>query len=230
MKKISVDNLTWNAVGFLKDGLIVNDTKHNYSQGVFLSDYVTILSKKFIVNRENYVDRYQNEIREICSVVFGCTDEQSGRLTDSIVSQVKSEWYKFVGAYIWNTGINPWGTEEKALKIVSGWLRKALQDAGITDYNELVIDYAGVKLSDLMLALVSNHPNYFTTDRYITAHRAIIPRSEFLRHRNTETSTTSIAETKNKENYRSTCSNRGQCINTQEFSYDCRVDQRVCLL
>jgi hypothetical protein len=68
-----------------------------------------------------------------------------------------------VGAYIWNTGINPWGTEEKALKIVSGWLRKALQDAGITDYNELVIDYAGVKLSDLMLALVSNHPNYFTT-------------------------------------------------------------------
>ena len=163
MKKISVDNLTWNAVGFLKDGLIVNDTKHNYSQGVFLSDYVTILSKKFIVNRENYVDRYQNEIREICSVVFGCTDEQSGRLTDSIVSQVKSEWYKFVGAYIWNTGINPWGTEEKALKIVSGWLRKALQDAGITDYNELVIDYAGVKLSDLMLALVSNHPNYFTT-------------------------------------------------------------------
>ena len=92
-----------------------------------------------------------------------CTDEQSGRLTDSIVSQVKSEWYKFVGAYIWNTGINPWGTEEKALKIVSGWLRKALQDAGITDYNELVIDYAGVKLSDLMLALVSNHPNYFTT-------------------------------------------------------------------
>ena len=132
MKKISVDNLTWNAVGFLKDGLIVNDTKHNYSQGVFLSDYVTILSKKFIVNRENYVDRYQNEIREICSVVFGCTDEQSGRLTDSIVSQVKSEWYKFVGAYIWNTGINPWGTEEKALKIVSGWLRKALQDAGIT--------------------------------------------------------------------------------------------------
>ena len=40
MKKISVDNLTWNAVGFLKDGLIVNDTKHNYSQGVFLSDYI----------------------------------------------------------------------------------------------------------------------------------------------------------------------------------------------
>ena len=39
----------------------------------------------------------------------------------------------------------------------------AVQDAGITDYNELVIDYAGVKLSDLMLALVSNHPNYFTT-------------------------------------------------------------------
>lgn len=55
------------------------------------------------------------------------------------------------------------GNGRKGLKIVSGWLRKALQDAGITDYNELVIDYAGVKLSDLMLALVSNHPNYFTT-------------------------------------------------------------------
>ena len=68
-----------------------------------------------------------------------------------------------MGAYICNTVSNPWGTEEIALKIVPGWLRKALQDAGITDYNELVIDYAGVKLSDLMLAHVSNHPNYFTT-------------------------------------------------------------------
>ena len=53
--------------------------------------------------------------------------------------------------------------KKRTLKIVSGWLRKALQDARNHDYNELVIDYAGVNWSDLMFALVSNHPNYFTT-------------------------------------------------------------------
>ena len=66
-------------------------------------------------------------------------------------------------SYIWNVGVNPWGSEEDALQIISDWLKKAVKDAGITNYNESVIDSAGKNLADLLLALVSNHPNYATT-------------------------------------------------------------------
>jgi hypothetical protein len=47
--------------------------------------------------------------------------------------------------------------------IISGWLKKAIKEAGIKDYDEDVIDSAGVALGDLILALVINHPNYFST-------------------------------------------------------------------
>ena len=88
------------------------DTKNNYSQGLFLSNYVTILANEFIISRDNYVSRYQNEIREICSVIFGCTDEQSEKLIDSFISQANNEWGALAVSYIWNVSINPFGTED----------------------------------------------------------------------------------------------------------------------
>ena len=160
MKKLEMKN--W-LPGGEKISFVQDDTKNNYSQGLFLSNYVTILAKEFIGSRDNYVSAYQDEIREICSVMFGCTDEQSKKLMDSLISQAKNEWGDLAWSYVWNVGINPWGSEDDALQVVSNWLKKAVNDAGITNYNEATIDAAGKNLSVLLLALVSNHPNYFTT-------------------------------------------------------------------
>ena len=127
--------------------------------------YPTMLpfSPKILSRHANYVSVYQDEIREICSVMFGCSDEQSKKIMDSIVSQAKNGWGELAWSYVWNVGINPWGTEDDALQIVSNWLKKAIKDAGITNYSESTVDAAGKDLADLMLALVVNHPNYFTT-------------------------------------------------------------------
>lgn len=160
MKKLEIKN--W-LPGGEKISFVQDDTENNYSQGLFLSNYVTILAKEFIGSRDNYVSAYQDEIREICSVMFGCTDEQSKKLMDSLVSQAKNEWGDLAWSYVWNVGVNPWGSEDDALQIVSNWLKKAVNDAGITNYNEATIDAAGKDLADLLLALVANHPNYFTT-------------------------------------------------------------------
>ena len=160
MKKLEMKN--W-LPGGEKISFVQDDTKNNYSQGLFLSNYVTILAKEFIGSRDNYVSAYQDEIREICSVMFGCTDEQSKKLMDSLISQAKNEWGDLAWSYVWNVGINPWGSEDDALQVVSNWLKKAVNDAGITNYNEATIDAAGKDLADLLLALVVNHPNYFTT-------------------------------------------------------------------
>lgn len=160
MKKLEVKN--W-LPGGEKISFVQDDTKNNYSQGLFLSNYVTILAKEFIRSRDNYVSRYQDEIREICSVMFGCTDEQLRKLMDSLISQAKEEWGDLAWSYVWNVGVNPWGSEDDALEVVSNWLKKALKEAGITNYNESTVDAAGKNLADLFLALVANHPNYFTT-------------------------------------------------------------------
>ena len=174
MKKLGIDvNVNWDWFNTSVDtNFILDDTDNNYSQGTFLSNYVTIIAKEFIKNRSNYVLHYQDEIREICSVVFGCTSEQSKLMMESIVSQAKDNGGALAWAYIYHTGVEglfPWNDksdaerEDEALQIISDWLQKAISDAGITDYSKETIDKAGKDLGDLALALVSNHPNYFTT-------------------------------------------------------------------
>lgn len=154
---------------------IVDDTKNDYSQNVFLSKYVEILSKEFFIDRPNYVSKYEDQIREICSVVFGCNASQQKILIDSFTAQAQKNWGALAWSYVWNAGINPWGDEADALQMISDWLKIAINDAGITDYDEAVVDSAGIALGDLMLALVTSHPNYFSTavmnvDKLAEAH------------------------------------------------------------
>ena len=153
----------WERKLCLFDAGLEDDEDSPFDQGTFLSNYVTILAKDFIGNRNNYVDIYQDEIREICSVFFGCSEEQSKKLTDSIVSQAKDHWKDFLLSYLWNAGINPWGSEDDAFQIVSDWLNTAIKNAGITDFSSSTVDAAGKDLADLFLALITNHPNYFST-------------------------------------------------------------------
>ena len=168
MKKLGLEvDVDWDWFDTSVDmNFILDDTKNKFSQGVFLSNYVTILSREFLGSRSNYVALYQDEIREICSVVFGCTEAQSKAMTESLVAQAKDEWGALAWSYVYNTGVKGLigaGDEDAALQIVSDWLNEAIQTAGITDYDADVIDRAGKNLGDLFLALVSNHPNYFTT-------------------------------------------------------------------
>ncbi len=172
MKKLGVAN--W-LPGGAPIEFIVDDTKNDYSQNVFLSKYVEILSKEFFKDRNNFVSKYQTQIREICSVVFGCTTEQQKILIDSFIAQAQNNWGALAWSYVWNAGINPWGDEADALQMISDWFKQAIKDAGITDYDEAVIDSAGIALGDLMLALVTSHPNYFSTlvmnvDKIAEAH------------------------------------------------------------
>jgi hypothetical protein len=159
MKKLALEN--W-LPGGEKISFVQDDKKNNYSQGVFLSNYVTILAKDFMINRDNYVNIYQDEIREVCKVYFGSEGDQATKLQESLISQAKNNYGELVMAYI-SASINPLKDEDDALIIVSGWLKTAIDEAGIENYDDKTIERAGMDLADLMLALISNHPNYFTT-------------------------------------------------------------------
>jgi hypothetical protein len=151
-----------NLLGFIGNNYIVDDTKNDYSQSYYLSTYVGILATEFIKDRNQFVTGYQTEVREICSVVFGGTEEQTMIIIDSFSAQAQANWGALVGKYVLN-GINPWADKEDAFLMVSEWLKNALDEAGITDYDEAVIDAAGKALATLMLDLVVSHPNYFST-------------------------------------------------------------------
>jgi hypothetical protein len=62
---------------FMMWNVTSDDTKNNYSQSMFLSNYVSILADEFIVTRENYVASYEDEIREVCSVVLDAQGNNS---------------------------------------------------------------------------------------------------------------------------------------------------------
>ena len=167
MKKIKLKTGIFSGEDFT---IIQNDSENNMSQGQFLENYIKKISTEFIISRENYVSKYQNGIREICKVMFGCEDGETEKFTESVTNQIKNNWSDFLLEYI-----NPFSTEKDALKIVSGWLNQAVKDSGIKGINSNEIENAGIYLGDLLLAVASSHPNYLTTaicniDRIGSAH------------------------------------------------------------
>ena len=139
-------------------GVVADDEKNNYSQGVFLSDYVSLLAKEYIRDRANYAARYENEIREVCSIVFGCTEEQQTTLMSALKERAMNHWGDVVVAFL-----NPLVSREEAFSIVSDWLVESVDEAGVTDYDEATLRSAGTALSDLLLNVLSQHPNYAAT-------------------------------------------------------------------
>ena len=153
MQRLNLKNL------FSKEKSVVEeDLKNNYSQGVYLSNYVSTLAKEYIKDRQNYVTRYQDEIREVCSILYGCSDAQQKALSDALTAQISANWPKAVTAYF-----NPLATNEEVYSIVSDWLAAAVKEANVTDYDEETVRSAGAALSDLLVNLLIQHPNEAAT-------------------------------------------------------------------
>lgn len=155
----SVDNFRMQKLGFgnLLSGeksVLEEDTKNNYSQGVYLSNYVAMLTKEFIKDRRNYVEQYQDGIREVCSVMFGISDEDQKVIFQSLQRQFTEHWPEVVSAYF-----NPLTPNDEAFSIVSDWIVTAVDEAGVTDYDEPVLRGAGAALSELLVNVLVRHPN-----------------------------------------------------------------------
>lgn len=143
---------------------IQDDLKNNYSQNVFLSQYITLISKEQLKNRNNYVSKYQDDIRYICKTYFGNDDAKTKKLTDTFIAQAKSNWPELL-VYCLRPSPSLPGTDynKKPTKIVAKWLLTAVKESGIEEYNESDVFEAGEKLADLLVSVAIAHPNYTTT-------------------------------------------------------------------
>lgn len=153
MRKLDLANLLSK-----EKSVVVEDAKNNYSQGVYLSNYVALLAKEYIKDRANYVARYQDEMREVCYILYGCSDAQKDAMFASIQKQAYEHWPEVVAAYF-----NPLTGKDAAFSIVSDWLVNAANAAGVEEYDEATLRSAGVALSDLLVNLLTQRPNEATT-------------------------------------------------------------------
>lgn len=157
MKKVSLAG--WNPLlGQVRPISIADDTNNHTSQGEFLNEYITMLSKEFLKSRSNYVTKYQDEIRYACGVYFGADATKTERLFDSVSETFSDNW----GWILWEL-LRPAGGEEAAYGKVAEYLRGCLDEAGITNYSQDEFDSAVKAILNLAVAAATNHPNWSST-------------------------------------------------------------------
>ena len=158
MKKIAVSKVLPGGESPIQD-----DTKNNYSQSVFLDDFINRLVKEFLKTRNNYVTTYQSDIRYISSTFFGASGSQTDKLIESLKNKFTNNWWDVVSPLL---SVNPFKSaeekEKEAYAVVAKFMKESLADAGIA-YNEDEINEAVQSIADLLVAYVLNHPNLTTT-------------------------------------------------------------------
>lgn len=138
---------------------IDNDTEDHTTQGAYIDDLIDKLVKENIKTRTNYVNEYQDDIRQICKVVFG-TEKGQWKV---FVSKLSEKAAQNIGMLLLSTNIllQPYtGTTSDLLK---SYAIESLGEAGITDYDEREIDSLVASLAKLTVSFSLNHPSMLAT-------------------------------------------------------------------
>ena len=152
MKKISVNNILWDTNGWLKEGIVVNDNDSKWDQEAFLDSSLFYLFSS-ITSRQNYVKIYENDIREICSVVFGIDDNKkiifNKKLEDSFIKDIMGIMACIVT-----------GNKNALTKRIADDIVKTMNECDITSYSTTQVKSASEKIASLLLKFGISHPNF----------------------------------------------------------------------
>lgn len=133
---------------------IVVDTENKMPQSVFLVYYVTTLTRDFLRSRDNFVNLYQDGIRDACGIFFGTDSTKKDKLFELVIDKFSNNW----GSIVW-TFLNPFQGEMDAYALVSDYLKECLDGAGITNYSRSEFENSVQMICDLVLAVASSNPN-----------------------------------------------------------------------
>ena len=159
MKRIQIEpSINWGLLPLKPSVSIEDDIKNIQSQNIFLNNYITTLSRDFLISRSNYVAEYQYAIRDMCGLFFGSSKVQTEKLFEVAIAKFSSNW----GGILWEL-LRPFGGLDAAYGKVAEYLRESLDEAGITSYTENEFDNAVTSLVDLLIRVALNDPNLTTT-------------------------------------------------------------------
>ena len=149
MKKISVMDI-W------KGNVIIDDHDDAWTQETFLESMISEISE-MIGNREEYVSTYQESIRQICRILLG--NSKAIEVMNDFASRLRTQ-AALVAGYAASSPLL--GT-----KPLSDFLEKeliaSLEGQGISDYSPEAIHEALENLTNLIINLGIEHPNYVAT-------------------------------------------------------------------
>ncbi len=138
------------------NSVVQDDTENNYSQGTYLSNFITILSKEVIVSRENYVENYQDDIREILGLIFGWDSVTTEKVLVNFGEELSDNYIKWIAYAVL-------GDVTEVAKVFYDCLDESIQSSGVTDYDIASLTSAAAKMAGLVIKISASHPNYTVT-------------------------------------------------------------------
>lgn len=148
-------------------GEVKKSIKNNETQGVFLEQFVTRLAKERFKSRPNYVEEFQEGIRETFQIIFGSTDTVDGK------KDVKWTEFKTIfedklksHAGILVLSAIPMGAKllgSNSIDLVEKYTVESLNEANISSWDEEDIEVFAQMITDTIISFAKSHPNYVAT-------------------------------------------------------------------
>ncbi|WP_314065681.1 VWA domain-containing protein [uncultured Vagococcus sp.] len=135
--------------------MIYDDPENAQSQGLFLQNTITLMTRDVLRNRTYYVSTYQEGVRELAGIVFGSKPGTTGKVIEIFLDILKNNWGDIVLKL-------PSG-ELAVYQEVSKMLRASLNEVGITEYDKGAFDKAAAYLADSVLAFLLQNPHLTAT-------------------------------------------------------------------
>ena len=155
MKKLSINRLFYDPQGFFEEGIVVDDTDSNWDMNAFLDEALYTFFSKNVKSRQNYVNNYEEGMRELCHALFGCSDNWTV-FEDLFIAKLQEKSNAITACLLLYRPL-------RLQKIVETVLEDALSEAGITDYSAKEIKSFAGKFVSLFLSFGISNPAYTAT-------------------------------------------------------------------
>jgi len=169
MKTLSIDF----QLGLLPSIGVV-ESSSSWSQGHFIRYFIRALTVEQFKDRENYVDNFQEDLREVLAVLFGSNDDQWVHFTSNFRERItcSDNIARLVVAAIIPNGSRFFGTVERQME---NHLISSLNEAGISTYDGEQIRNLANSLSRLLVDFSVGNPDLAVTlsenmDSILAAH------------------------------------------------------------
>lgn len=154
------------SISFPLSIVIIDDKENHTTQSAFLDNVIVKISKEEIKSRSNYVDKYQDGIREIFKVLDGTTDSVDGKHDvkwSDFRKIFKDEIFSHLPELIASTNYIGEEIVGSTSDLIEKYAVDSLNKAGITSFDKEQICSFAKTLALMAFEFVVSHPDLTVT-------------------------------------------------------------------
>ena len=145
-----------NPLDALHTPLRLYQTKKDVSQEVFLREFVSLLAREYLKDRQNYVATYQSGVRDSCGAFFGTKWTKKAKLYVNVEAELKKRCVDIICQ-------SAQGDKAGLCQTIGEALEEGFKASGITDYNEEEFAESMGTLVNLLADIALNDSYRFIT-------------------------------------------------------------------